>query len=331
VEPFVHRVPLLLLLVALAMPAAAQQGPAVVAVLDSGVDSQHAELQGRVVERRSFVQPSVPIPGLPDPFQLRQDPDGQGTGVASLVAGKTLGHDLRVMDLQVSGRYTGTMLDPAAESAASQAMDWLLASGGARVALLSFANHAPSGPGAASLAAQAKALWDVGVLVVVPAGGNSTLHLSPYVVTVGGMETTGNCALPASTQVLKPDLSAKSRGVTVANPSNPAQPTAPATTQRDGTPYAAAQVANAAARAWTERPDLPVAALAGILRATAMDAAPGGPDACTGYGVLDAESVVKAAREWQDPLPKEPLSRSSPAAFVGVVLVLAALALSRRK
>lgn len=291
-----------------------------------------------MVARHSFVTPTLPpapgVPGIPvDPFASQLDPSGQGTSVGSKVAGKTLGlaPETKLVDLQVSGKYTGTGLDPATESAAAEAMDWLLAnhggnrSDGPRIALLSFADRQPSGPGAASLAAQAQQLWSEGVLVIVPAGGNGTLHSSPYVLTVGGMEgASATCArLPAPASPLKPDLAAASKGVEAAQARRtPADP-ASGTRTVEGTPYAAAAVAAVAAKAWTARSDLPVAVLAAIIRNHATDIGAPGPDGCTGFGSLNQEAVLKAVVDWTDPMPTEPLAKPTP----GWTLPLVALAL----
>lgn len=333
----VAHFPVVLAVAAILLGAQAQAqepsaGPVVVAVVDSGIDAGHDEFQGLTIARHSFVAPSVPIqtplPGLPDPFEtLRADPDGQGTAVASLVAGATLGQATAgLVDLQVSGRYTGTDLDPSVESAATQAMDWLLAnhggpgSAGPRIALLSFAARDLSGPGAASVTAQAQALWEQGVLVVVPAGGASALHASPYVVTVAG---AGQCQ-PLTSATVKPDLSAPASATVASARMSPAD--SPGETRTaTGAPYAAAHVAAAAATAWAARSDLPVAALAAILRDTAQV----DPDGCA---TLDVEAVVQAATAWQDPAPREELSKPTPGlGLVALVALLGALGLRGRK
>ena len=358
----VARVPVLLaaaLLGAIAASAAGQTpgampphplaaNPVAVAVLDSGIDSAHDDFSGRTIERHSFVQPTVPtapgVPGLPiDPFTLQPDPDGQGTGVASRVAGKTysanLTSDAGLVDLQVSGKYTNTQLDPATEAAAAEAMDWLLAnhggngSAGPRIALLSFANHDLSGAGAETIAASAEKLWKEGVLVIVPAGGNSTLHSSRYTLTVG-MASDGDCGHPTAISpalALKPDVSAIGRDVTVAFPKLKPTDSEGNTRRVNGTSYAAAAVASAAAKVWAERDDLPLAALTAILRNTASDKGAPGPDGCTGFGAVDAAKAVDAALAWRDPAPTDELSKPTPAwGMAGPVVALGLLAVRRR-
>ncbi|MCA1819585.1 MAG: S8 family serine peptidase [Halobacteriales archaeon] len=292
------------------------------------------------MDHHSFVQPALPgaVPNLPNPFDtLRPDPDGQGTGAASVVAGLTLGvaKDARLLDLQVSGKYTGTAVDPAAESAAFEAMDWLLAhvggngSANPRVALLSFASRDLSGTGAESLATQAEGLWKAGVLVVVPAGGTSRLHASPYVLTVAGSE--GPCGKVDATPTApsKPDLSAQAKDVTVAQTRTTPPGPAAGTVTVAGTPYAAARVAGAAALAWQARPDLSIAALAAILRDTAKDLGDAGPDGC-GFGAVDPAAAVQAALAWTDPTPTAPLAKPTPVPFLAVVAAVG-LAVARRR
>lgn len=337
-----------LVLVALAagLPPAAAQGTLVqVAILDSGIDSAHAEFEGRSIDRHSFAPPTIPrppIPGLPtDPFgDLRPDTDGQGTGVASRVAGKTLGaasKDAGLVDLQVVGNYTpGGQLDAPTEQAAADAMDWLQAnaggngSAGPRIAVLSFASRGLSGQGAQNVVAAAQRLWDQGVLVVVPMG-DTALHRSPYVLTVG-METPECTTAFATSAVIKPDVAGLGANVMVAVPrQNPTETAPQATTSKSGSAYAAAHVASVAAAIWSRHSDLPIEALAAILRDTATDAGPEGPDSCTGHGLVDAQAALAAAAAWKDPAPTTPLARPSPAPLMAAAAALALSAAWRRR
>lgn len=342
-----HRVPrcvrtsCILLALLLLPSAAAQTGSGVeVAVLDTGVDHQHPELEGRV-ERVGFVDyASLPdLPGLPDvdPGELERDPDGRGTATASVVAGGTLGvaPEAVVHDLQVDARYTQGVADPRAEQAAVEAMDWLLrhhgnaTSAGPRVVLMSFAAAGVTPEGARTLSAQAERLWDEGVAVVVPVQGEwSALHESRQVLTVGA-----DSECPTDAQVgLKPDLVADG-GAEVAVPGVAGQDGG--TTRSEGAHVAAARVAGVLALMVEARPDLPVDAQFQILRAAAADQGPEGPDLCSGFGLLDAEAAVAAAEAWEDPVapvgaPTEDAPVPVPVVLVAVSLAVA-LVLRRRR
>ena len=328
------RLPAVLVLIGLlaaAWPASAAPTGAgiVVAVLDSGVDGAHPELSGRV-EHQSF-QPVAP--GLPVPIgSAVADPDGQGTAVASLVAGTNLGlaPQARILDLQVSARYTGTTLDPAVEQAAIAAMDFLLNDPGrAQVAILSFASRGVSATGAQTLAEQAQGLRDAGVLVIVPTAASlSRLHLDENVVTVGGT----NCSpsnLGGPDQALKPDLVAEHTNLQAATP---AGLTGTGGTGRvSGTAYAAAKVAGTAALMLDARDGLPVDATAALLRDTTAEAGGPGPDAC-GFGQLTTSGAVAGAEAWSDPLLVYPTKPTPGLAFPGLALGLAAaIGLARRR
>jgi len=308
-----------------------------VAVLDTGIDASHAEFGDRV-DRMSFVDFASPVPGLPippvDPGDLEDDPDGHGTATASVVAGATLGvaPDASILDLQVDARYTQGLADPAAEEAAVEAMDWLLQNHGGpgregtRVVVLSFAAAGLTADGAQTLAAQAEALWDLGVAVVVPAAPSySALHGSRYVLTV---DAASECVDAAPS--VKPDIVAPGTDVEVAVPGDPVQPGGTATAS--GTHLAAARAAGALVLMLDVRDDLPLDAAFAILRDTAGDADPDGPDSCAGFGELDVEGAVAAARAWSEPFgPTTTTGNDAPVPLVVPLLALgAAVALRRR-
>lgn len=316
---------------ALALPAAQPTGHGItVAVLDSGVDDNHPELAGRV-ERMSF-QPL--LPGLPiGPGSAVADPNGQGTAVASIVAGQELGlaPQARILDLQV---YTGTAIDAAAERAAIDAMEYLLSNPSrAQVAILSFAARGVSASGAQTLAEQAHGLRTAGILVIVPSASSmSALHGEPSVVTVAGIDCPAGAQQGSPTRAHKPDLVAEHVNLRAAQAATLANPVGGGTRTVSGTAYAAAQVAGTAALMLDARGDLPVDAVAALLRATAADIGEPGVDRCNGFGLLTPEAAWAAAEVWSDPLRLYP-TQGAPgpgAATLAAGLALAVLVRRRR-
>lgn len=326
---------LLAALVAAASPAASAQATGegiTVAVLDSGVDGQHPELAGRV-DRVSFapVVPGLPVDvgGLASP-----DPNGQGTAVASLIAGSTLGlaPGARILDLQVSPASTGTQLDGSAEAAAIEAMDYLLQDPGrADVVVLSFAARGVSSSGAETLAGQVERLRDEGVLVLVPAApALSAVHTTSSAVTVGAPDCPASSGRQSGAdQALKPDLVAPASNLQAAAPGTALNP-AP-TRSVSGTQYAAALVAGAAALVLDERAGLPADAAAAILRDSAEDIGEPGVDACNGFGLLSPNAAVLMAGSWVDPEERFPTKPTPAPLWLAVAGLALGLALARRK
>lgn len=322
-------------LLVLALPAPAQEpdpdGTGItIAVVDSGVDSTHPELSGRVT-RQSFAEPSVPglpLPGVDTP--VAEDPDGQGTAVASMAAGRSLGvaPGARILDLQVSAKYTPQEagLNPQTEAAAIEAMDALLRDPArARVVVLSFAENGVSDEGGRTLAAQANSLRDDGVLVIVPTGPAS----NPLAADASVLTVAGDACPAALGSTLKPDLVAPSTGRTVATPAT--STAAGGTGTMSGTALAAAQVAGAAALLFDLDENLPVDAVAAFLRDAATDQDETGPDTCSGFGELNTTSALAWARMWNDPLASSG-TRDSPAPGLALLLVgLAVAAVASRR
>jgi subtilisin family serine protease len=302
----------------------------VVAVLDSGVDGNHPDLQGRV-EHMSF---QAVVPGIPlGPGAALADPNGQGTAVASIVASSSFGlaPQARILDLQVSARYTGTTLDPIAEQAAIDAMDYLLANPGrAQVALLSFASRGVSANGAQTLAEQAQGLRDAGVLVIVPSATTlSALHGDGSVLTVAGKDCPAGAKQGSADLPHKPDLVAEHSNVRGATATSPSNPGGGGTATFTGSAFAAAQVAGAAALMLDARDGLPTDAAASLLRDTAADLGAPGIDACNGFGLVTPTAAWTAAEAWTDPMltyPTKPTPGPTlPATLVALTAALVAV------
>ncbi len=332
------RTLLLVTLFLVAPLAGAQPDPTgqgvTLAVLDTGIDSEHPEFSGRV-SRQSFVEPGgVSLPGGLGGV-LPQDSDGQGTATASVAAGLTLGMapGAALVDLQVSfGGPLGDQLDREDEQATIAAMDWLLRNAdGPTVALVSVAARSLSEVGAATLAEQARGLHVRGVAVVVPVAPSwSALHASPYVLTVGGLVKGQPAGTPGPDGLAKPDLVAASDDLRVAIAGGPGG-AGRGFGADSGNHLAAALVAGALATLWDIRPDLPLGAALDILRDTAVDLAEPGFDHQSGFGELNTPLAQQWADEWSNPLATSGRGQQAPGLGVLVgVLVLGAVAWRRR-
>ncbi len=140
--------------------------------------------------------------------------------------------------------------------------------------------------------------------IVVAAAGNERLLDNPpiypagfpHVLTVG---STNQADLPSqfSSTSLAVDLAAPGELIPWQHPSNPAiYGTA------NGTSFSAPQVAAATAWVWTARNTLEKTQIYDLMRLSARDVAPAGPDARTGHGVLDIPAALTRAAPAIDPL-----------------------------
>jgi bacillopeptidase F len=81
----------------------------------------------------------------------------------------------------------------------------------------------------------------------------------------------------------------------------PGAPHPSSLTLESGTSYAVGWVGGVAALVLQVRPELPVPAIEAILRDTARDLGPAGPDDDSGFGLVDPAAAVEAARSWNAP------------------------------
>jgi hypothetical protein len=293
--------------------------PVRVAVVDSGVDLDHPELQGRIVAARSFVG------GTP------ADRQGHGTFVAGLIAaGVDNGIGIAGLapeaELLVAKVVTGERTIPV--EAEARAIRWAVANG-ARVINMSLGGLRdpldPSRDTFSPLEASAIAYAVKRGVVVVAAVGNgdqaprlpwrfaSYPAALPHVLGVAALTRDGDSPPysnrdPVYVDVAAPGediLSTLPRAVTAPFPGCPEQgysSCGPGEFRKaEGTSFAAPQVSAAAANLIGMRPTLAPEQVVALLERTAVDASaatgcrrcPLLRDRYTGWGRLDAAAAVR--------------------------------------
>jgi len=283
-----------------------------VATIDTGADWRHPLLRhayrgrdGRHDYDWADFSRSVPAPAP-------EDGNGHGTQVMGLLAGSGAGGALGVAPgvewiavraFDDRGRSSDLRLLRAAQ--------WILAptdSQGARPRP-DLAPHVVNGSwvlenGADPLYVDVVAAWRAAGIVPVFAAGNAeTLAAVPAgilapasyggVLSVGATDERGapwaqSVQGPGFYGGVKPDLVAPGVRVLTAGPEG-------ATAYGTGTSMAAPQAAGAVALALSVNPALTVDDALNVVRASARDLAPPGPDAATGWGALDVRAAVGMA------------------------------------
>ncbi|MDT0341290.1 type VII secretion-associated serine protease mycosin [Streptomyces litchfieldiae] len=252
-----------------------------VAVIDSGVDARHPDLDGQVdrgsefttvLDEREF-EKSNPAP--------RQDCEGHGTAVAGLIAARR-SHGDRMAgvapDATVYPVRIADGVDRATPRTLAAAIDDAVAAG-AGVINLSLAvpvDHEP-------IRNAIERALDADVLVVAAAGneGNAKMYPAAYdgVLAVGAVGIDGQ-PLDSSNAGPWVDLAAIGEDVVVV------APTGEGYRAVDGTSFAAAQVSGAAALVRSRFPDLTAEQVAERLTGSATPLG-GGPNDRTGAGLVD--------------------------------------------
>jgi len=263
----------------------AGSGSVTVAVLDSGVDSSHPDLAGKLLSGWNFY----------DNNGDTSDVYGHGTmvaGTAAAIANNQIGVasvawgcpilPVRVTD--TSGYTSYSLLSEGLVYAADR---------GAKVAVVSFAIY-----GGSALSSAAKYFMDKGGLVVA-AGGNSGKYEdyadNPYIVSVSAV-ASGDAIASFSSYGPYIDLSAPGvsiyttvRGGSYASVS--------------GTSFSAPVVAGVVALMFSVNPSLTPTQVEQILEATAVDLGDPGYDIYYGWGRVDAYAALKIASSVSPPPP----------------------------
>jgi hypothetical protein len=300
-----------------------------VAVLDSGVDSSHPDLQSQIVDGRSFVSSS-----------WENDTNGHGTFVAGEIAAATnngtgiasVGFPVELLIAKIV-RSDGT-ISPDAEA---RAIHWAV-DRGARVINMSFGGvrdpHDRSLDTYSPLeAAAVQYAVSKGALVVAAVGNADSAPTEPWgyagypaalphVLGVGSLNRDGTVPMFSNRDNRYVDLAAPGESIFSTLPraltatSRPGcfpqgySECGPMEFRRgEGTSFSAPQASAAAAVLFATDPGLQSDQVSNILERTADDAnldsgclrCYGGRDPMTGWGLLDIGSAVRAL---SDPLPR---------------------------
>jgi subtilisin family serine protease len=249
----------------------------IVAVIDTGIDASHPELQGVIVESFDAIDagPDAPL--------------GHGTAMAGVIAAS---HQLRGIAPSariLSARAFGASKDGGPQAttfAIIRSMDWAVQRG-ARIFNLSFA-----GPQDRMLIRALDALGDSGTIMVAAAG-----NAGPEALPAWPAAHRNVIAVTATDQ--HDGLYAfANRGsyVFIAAPGVDILTTAPGGRYKliSGTSIAAAHVTGVIALMLERNPELDAAMVAQLLLQSSLDLGPKGMDAQFGVGLVDAFSAVRS-------------------------------------
>lgn len=245
-----------------------------IAVIDSGVETDHPEVAGRLIEA-----------------SLSRSPSAHGTGVAGIIAaherltGIAPGSKILAIDVfsDREGRELGSTMDilRALEQAAKQAV---------HITNMSFA-----GPKDDLLARALRALATRGIALVAAAGNGGADAPPPY--PAAHPDVVGVTAVNASNALY--EKATHGPHVAIAAPGTEllAATVGKGYQIVSGTSMASAHIAGVAALVLQVNPDLSPEALREILLTTAQDLGPAGRDDMYGAGLADALAAVTVARE----------------------------------
>jgi subtilisin family serine protease len=246
-----------------------------IAVIDSEIDSNHPELAGSIVE--SF-----------DTLEAAKAPHQHGTAVAGLIAahGRLMGAapDARILAVRT--------FDPAGAAAQGttfnilKGLDWAVAHG-ARVINMSFA-----GPSDPAIHRALESAHKKGIVLVAAAGNAGAT--SPPLYPAADPNVIAVTATDANDKLF--EHSNRGRHIAIAAPGAQIMVAIPENGYEvsSGTSYSAAEVSGIVALMLQRKADLTPDQVRAILRATAKDLGPKGPDIMFGAGLADAYSALTA-------------------------------------
>ena len=246
-----------------------------VAVIDSAIDGNHPELAGSIA-------------GTFDALSTTATPHQHGTAIAGVIAahGRLMGSapDAKILAVRA--------FDPKDAGAQGttfnilKSLDWAAAQG-ARVINMSFA-----GPTDPAIHRSLEAARKKGI-VLVAAAGNAGAK-SPPLYPAADPNVIAVSATDADDRLF--EQSNRGRHITVAAPGAQILVAIPDNgyEMSSGTSYSAAEVSGIVALMLQRTPNLTPDKVKAILRATARDLGPRGPDAMFGAGLADAYGAITA-------------------------------------
>lgn len=244
-----------------------------VAVLDTGIDSQHPDLAGKVADERDFTGEDS-----------TRDVQGHGTHVASTIAGSGAASDGRFKGVAPGAELlNGRVLDSAGEGALSwiiEGMEWASADKHADIVNMSLGGPEAGGPLTEAVDSLAK---QYGTLFVIAAGNMGcdgcvgTPGDASAALTVGAVDAEDKLAdfssrgPVAADLSVKPDVTAPGVGIVAARAGGTSlgEPVDAAYTRLSGTSMATPHVAGAAALLRQARPGIQADELKTLLMGTA--------------------------------------------------------------
>ncbi|GAB2958560.1 S8 family serine peptidase [Micromonospora polyrhachis] len=272
-----------------------------VAVLDTGVDTSHPDLAGKIVDSRSFV-----------PNEEVKDGHGHGTHVAATIAGTGAASGGRHKGVAPGAQLiVGKVLGDGGSGAQSgiiEGMEWAARSG-AKIVSMSLGGPGGDGTDPMSLAVN-ELTAETGALFTIAAGndgrqGASTLGspgTADAALTVGAVDDADDIADFSSRGprvgdgVVKPEITAPGVGIVAARATGTAMGTVVDEhyTSASGTSMATPHVAGAAAILAQRYPDWPADRLKGHLVSTAKAHA-STPAFSQGAGRVDVSRATRQA------------------------------------
>lgn len=250
-----------------------------VAVVDTGVQASHPDLDGNVLEGTD----------LETGGDGQTEKDGHGTRIANVIAGHGHGNGDGVLGISPEAKILPVGVELHAESEqTAQGIRWAVDQG-ADVINLSL-GHSDDNPSLREAVAYAQTH---GVVLVASVGntfdGDYIVHYPaayPGVVAVSAIGKTGEFAPDVSVQGEEVDLAAPGEEISTGD--------AKGYGISKGTSDAAAIVSGAAALVRAEHPDLDAANVINRLVATATDQGPDGRDPQYGLGIINPVQALTA-------------------------------------